>query len=259
MTSRRHRITNRTLGKWHRRLGLGAAVFLILLVVSGLLLNHSHRLGLDQRYIQSSWLLDWYGIHAPQAPTGIALGGHWLSELDKRIYFDAQELPNMRGQLNGAVLLRATVVVAVEDNLWLLTHDGIVIEQLGFGQVVPSGLRALGVDREGRLVAQTAQDFYAADAELSQWRRIAAPVADWGRPMPVPPALREELLRQYRGRGLSTERILVDAHSGRLLGRIGVWLVDLTAVACLGLALSGLWLWTRRRDKTQTPDSRLKF
>ncbi|MCR4346355.1 MAG: PepSY domain-containing protein [Sulfuricaulis sp.] len=247
MTPRRHRITNRTLGAWHRRLGLGAAVFLIFLVVSGLLLNHSRLLGLNQSYIQSSWLLDWYGIHAPEEPAGIALGGRWLSGLDGRIYFDGRELSNMRGRLNGAVVLDHAIAAAVENDIWLLTPDGIVIERLGLAQRVPSGLRALGVDRKGRLVAQTAKGFYAADAELSQWRWIVSPVADWSRPMPVPPALRAELIRQYRGRGLSAERILADTHSGRLLGKIGVWLVDLTAVACLGLALSGLWLWVRRR------------
>lgn len=249
MTPRRHRITNRTLGAWHRRLGLGAAVFLIFLIVSGLLLNHSRRLGLDRSYIQSSWLLDWYGIHAPEPPLGVALGGHWLSGLDGRIYFDGQELSTMRGRLDGAVLLKDAVVAAVEGEVWLLTPDGSVIERLGSAQGVPGGLRALGVDRQGRLVAQSAQGSYAADAELAQWRRVATPVADWSRPTPVPPALREELIRQYRGRGLSAERILADAHGGRLLGKIGVWLVDLTAIACLGLALSGLWLWIRRRDR----------
>jgi hypothetical protein len=153
----------------------------------------------------------------------------------------------MRGRLDGAVLLKDTVVAAVEGELWLLTPDGSVIERLGSAQGVPDGLRALGVDRKGRLVVQSAQGSYAADAALAQWRRVAAPVADWSRPTPVPAALREELIRQYRGRGLSVERILADTHSGRLLGKIGVWLVDLTAVACLGLALSGLWLWVRRR------------
>ncbi len=140
MTPRRHRITNRTLGAWHRRLGLGAAVFLIFLIASGLLLNHSHRLGLDRSYIQSSWLLDWYGIHAPEQPLGVALGGHWLSGLDRRIYFDGQELSTMRGRLDGAVLLKDTVVAAVEGDLWLLAPDGIVIERLGLAQRVPSAM-----------------------------------------------------------------------------------------------------------------------
>lgn len=254
MTPRRHRIANRTLGAWHRRLGLGAAVFLILLIASGLLLNHSHRLGLDRSYIQSSWLLDWYGIHTPQEPVGVALGGRWVSELDGRIYFDGQELSSMRGRLDGAVLLKDMVAAAVAGDLWLLTPDGSVIEQLGGAQGVPDGLGAIGLDHKGRLVAQAARGFYAADAELSQWRRVATPVADWSRPMSLPPALREGLIRQYRGRGLSAERILADVHGGRFLGKIGVWLVDLAAIACLGLALSGLWLWARRREKSRAKD-----
>jgi hypothetical protein len=247
MTAHRHRITNRQLGEWHRRLGLTAAVILILLVVSGLLLNHGHRLGLDRIYVSWPWLLDWYGIHAPEQPRGVALGGHWLSGLDGRVYFDRQELATMRGRLDGAVLLKGAVAAAVEGDLWLLTPDGSVIERLGGAQGVPAGLRALGLDRKGRLVAQAAQGFYAADAELAQWRPVAAPVADWSRLAAVPPALREELIRLYRGRGLSAERLLVDLHAGRFLGAFGVWLVDLTAVACLGLAVSGLWLWSRRR------------
>jgi len=247
MTPRRHRITNRTLGAWHRRLGLGAAVFLILLIASGLLLNHSHRLGLDQSYVQSSWLLDWYGIQLPGETRGVALGVHWLSELGGRVYFNARELPGVRGRLNGAVLREDTIAVAVGDDVWLLTPAGDIIERLGKSHGVPDGLRALGVDRAARLVAQTAHGFYLADGELSQWQRVAPRPAVWGRPVAVPAALRTELIRQYRGRGLSVERLLVDLHGGRILGAFGVWLVDLTAVVCLGLAVSGLWLWSRRR------------
>lgn len=246
MTPPRHRITNRRLGAWHRRLGLGAAVFLILLIASGLLLNHSHRLGLDRSYILSPWLLDWYGIRTPTEPRGVALGAHWVSELDGRIYFDGHELSSLRGRLNGAVALKDTVAAAVDGDVWLLTSDGAVIEQLGAAQGVPSGLRALGVDHGGRLVAQAAQGYYAADGELSKWRRIAPQAVNWARPTEIPPELSAELIRQYRGRGLSVERVLADLHGGRLIGEIGVWLVDLTAIACLGLALSGLWLWARR-------------
>jgi hypothetical protein len=219
---------------------------LILLIASGLLLNHSHRLGLDRSYIQSSWLLDWYGIRTPAEPRGVALGAHWVSELDGRIYFDGQELSNMRGRLHGAVLLKDTVVAAVEGDLWLLTPDGAVIERLDTAQGVPAGLHVLGVDRAGQLVAQATQGYYTADGELSKWRRIAPSAARWARPTEIPPELSAELIRQYRGRGLSVERVLADLHGGRLIGEIGVWLVDLTAIACLGLALSGLWLWARR-------------
>lgn len=210
MTSSRHRLANRQLGAWHRRLGLAAATVLVLLVVSGLLLNHGHRLGLDRIYVQSAWLLDWYGIQPPGEPRGVTLGAHWLSELDGRIYFDARELPGVRGELHGAVQFGDGIAAMVGDETWLLTPAGDVVERLGKSHDVP---------------AQTG----------------------WGRPVALPATLHAELVRQYRGRGLSVERLLLDLHAGRVLGTFGVWLVDLTAIACLGLAVTGLWLWSRRR------------
>ena len=46
----------------HRSLGAGAAVFVIFMVLSGLAINHSNGLGLDQRHVSQSLLLDWYGL-----------------------------------------------------------------------------------------------------------------------------------------------------------------------------------------------------
>lgn len=246
MTAPRGRITNRQLGAWHRRLGLAAAFILTLLVVSGLLLNHSPRLGFAQKYVQSVWLLDWYGIPSPGEPHGTALGAQWLSELRERVYLDTRELPDVRGRLHGAVLLRDGIAASVGDDVWLLTPGGDVIERLGRAHGVPNTIRALGVDQAGRLVVQTPHGVYAGNSDLSAWRRVTPRAISWGRPGAVPAALRVGLLQQYRGRGLSVERVLVDLHSGHILGAIGVWAVDLVALCCLGLAISGLWLWARR-------------
>jgi len=247
MTPRRRGTAERRLGAWHRRLGLAAALVLVLLVVSGLLLNHAPRLGLDRRYVEAAWLLDWYGVHAPAQARGVALGAHWVSELDGRVYFDDRELDSVRGRLHGAVVLADALAVAAADDLWLLTSGGEVVERLGRAHGVPEGLRALGLERDGRLVVQAARGVFVADRALSAWQRRASPPPAWAAPGTIPPALHAELVRRFRGRGLSVERLLADLHGGRLLGDLGVWLVDLTALACLGLALSGLWLGTRRR------------
>ncbi len=248
MTAPRRGIANRQLGAWHRRLGLAAAVILTLLAVSGVLLNHSPHLGLDRMYVQSPWLLDWYGIPSPGEPHGTALGAHWLSELGERVYFDARELPDVEGRLYGAVLLRDGIAASVGEDIWLLTPAGDVIERLGKAHGVPDAIRALGVDQAGRLVVQTPQGVYATNSDLSIWHRVPPSAARWGRPAAVPTALQVELVRQYRGRGLNVERVLVDLHSGRIVGAIGVWIVDVVALCCLGLAISGLWLWARRRQ-----------
>ena len=51
-----------TLTIWHRRLGLTAALFVLLLATTGLALNHTDGLRLDERYVGAGWLLRWYGI-----------------------------------------------------------------------------------------------------------------------------------------------------------------------------------------------------
>jgi len=59
--------------------------------------------------------------------------------------------------------------------------------------------------------------------------------------------LREQLLRLYRGKGLPLERVIIDIHSGRILGQAGVLLVDFMALLFLSLAMSGVWMWYKYR------------
>ena len=56
----------RSLYIWHRYMGLAAALFVIVLAVTGLALNHTQELGLDSNYVKSGALLNWYGVQAPE-------------------------------------------------------------------------------------------------------------------------------------------------------------------------------------------------
>jgi uncharacterized iron-regulated membrane protein len=62
----------------------------------------------------------------------------------------------------------------------------------------------------------------------------------------------------WRGTGLSLERVLLDLHSGRILGEAGVWLVDAAALLFLLLAGSGVWLWGRRRASARVHERDIK-
>ena len=43
-------------------MGVSAAIFVILVTTTGILLNHTESFQFDSRHIQSDWVLDWYGI-----------------------------------------------------------------------------------------------------------------------------------------------------------------------------------------------------
>ncbi|HED18424.1 MAG TPA: PepSY domain-containing protein, partial [Gammaproteobacteria bacterium] len=61
---RKQRFKLRSFYVWHRYMGVGAAAFMLVIAVTGVLLNHTEGLQLDSRHVQSNWILDWYGIQA---------------------------------------------------------------------------------------------------------------------------------------------------------------------------------------------------
>ena len=90
---------------------------------------------------------------------------------------------------------------------------------------------------------------WLADADLLNWQQteesITAPL--WSSSEPTPDKLQQSITHKYRGEGLSLERVLLDLHSGRIFGTIGVLVYDLLALALGFLSISGLILWLRSR------------
>ena len=76
----------------------------------------------------------------------------------------------------------------------------------------------------------TGEEQDVADESLLGWEETRdAPVP---RAAEAPPAdALDAALAAYRGIGLPWERVVLDLHSGRILGRLGPWLMDAAAVA----------------------------
>ena len=246
--SRHHRWI-RALYLWHRRLGVAAALLVILLAVTGILLNHTDRLGLANRPVHNALLLDWYGIRAPEPPSGWQANGHWFTALDGTLFLDDRPVTEARGALRGVAALPplGAYLLAFDRNLLLLDESGRVIEWMA----PPAGLddRILGLagPHDGLPVLVTRTGAWIPDAELATWR----PLAGTDIPSPKPPAalpspLGHRIAQWARSRRISMERLLLDLHSGRLFGRHGPWVMDAAALLLLLLAVSGGFLWLRQ-------------
>jgi hypothetical protein len=236
----------RSLYIWHRYFGLAAVLFVVVLCTTGIALNHTDSLRLDSRYVRSDALLDWYGIHAPASIRSYRAGACTISQVGDQVYWNTRRLPAIEARLQGAVSFAGLVIVALEDSLLLFTEQGELIEQLGTAAGVPAPVRAIGLTTGG-LVVKTTTGSYRTEENLLDWK--AAPDGDitWAAAQVPAEELAQALHNAYRGSGLPLERVLLDLHSGRILGEPGVWLVDTAAVLFLILAGSGVWLWVRRR------------
>jgi len=237
----------RSLYIWHRYFGITAAVFVVVLSVSGLLLNHTEELELDSSYVKSGFLLNWYGIHAPQGLTSFTSGTVTITAVGEQIFWGAKHLPNVSAPLVGMLTYGDLVVIASGGSLSLYTSDGELVEKLDQVAGVPDGILALGVTSQALLAIKTAQGVYLTNESMLEWHRDNESDVLWSKISPLPVELESGLQRSYRGIGLSAERLMLDLHSGRILGRAGVYLVDAAAIIFLLLAVSGVWLWARRQ------------
>mgnify|MGYP001550032937 CR=1 FL=1 len=237
----------RSLYMWHRWLGLAAAAFVIMLSLSGLLLNHTGELQLDSRHVHSRNLLDWYGISPPGNMRSFPVGRNIVTQVGDRIYWNTTQVPQLSARLIGAVDFTDFAVIAIEGELLLFSDRGGLIERLGGAAGVPAGMQAVGVTPHGTLAIHAAHGYYQTDDMFLEWTETDSLDAEWAQAVTPAAELRAALEQAWRGSGLSVERVLLDIHSGRILGSWGIYLVDAAAILFLVLAASGVWLWSRRR------------
>lgn len=238
----------RSLFLWHRYVGLLAAAFVATLAVSGVLINYSDDLRLANHYVQTDWLLERYGISPPAIAGGYAAGNHWITQVGERTYFDLQEIDGVTGPLRGAVLLSNKVAIAAGDQLLLLTPQGELIDRLSSTEGMPDDVQAVGV-AEGNTVLHTLHGDYRTDDEFLAWRPSTAQGARWAVNSPLPKALRSNLVKEYRGKVVSWERLLLDLHSGRFFGKAGVIAMNVAGLFLLVLAISGVWHFFQRKRR----------
>jgi PepSY-associated TM region len=235
------------LKTWHRAAGLFAAVFLLLLTVTGLLLMHTDDLDLDRRHVGADRLLDWYGIHPAPPPLSFAVDDHWITQVGDRLYFDTRFVSRVDGLLIGALPAGSEILAATTGSLLLLTVEGSIAEKLGATAGVPSDLSHLGTTADGAIVVRSAHaqfvfDPLAGSIQTDAERRPTR----WCDAAPAPAAMQRSINHGYRGSGLSLERIILDLHTGRLFGAAGVLLINLSSILLLILVFSGVVLWWRR-------------
>lgn len=207
----------------HRWAGATLVAFVLFLAITGIALNHSGDLGLDRKTISWSWLLEAYGMGAPEPYAGMTAIGELL-------------------------------VVGDGERAHVLLASGELVESLDLGSVLPGAIERVG-RAAGRAVLQSDGALFRSDAEITSfepWAAGAASHVEWSPEVqPDAPGL-ESIDTAWRGHGLTIERVLLDLHSGRILSLGGRLLLDVIALGLIVLSISGLVLARRRNGNGRT-------
>lgn len=230
----------------HRTLGASAAVFVLFMALSGLTINHAQDLELDRKHISQSLLLDWYGMGDPGQIRSYKAGGNWLSFAGSGVYFNGNFLSSLSNGV-GAVFTGEFLVAAGSDELLLVDPEGGLVERIPWDQPDSGMIDSIGLLENGAVLVRCGTRLWRADAQMLQWEPLeeTAVAAGWSQLAGEPREIREAVIRQYRGAGLSVERLLLDLHSGRIFGPAGILVYDLLALIVGFLAISGIILWIR--------------
>ena len=214
-----------------------------IVAITGVLLNHTDALDLPNTTIRFAPVVAAYGLDSEANARHVQLGATALTQVENLLYLGDDAIGELQAQLVGAVVADAGIMVAARSELQLFTADGKLIERMlpAFG--LPTPIEQLGIDAAGHAMLRTGGATYRFNAQLFEWQidadatLQAAEVLDgvrpeFGHPPPTP--------------GVSLEHLLLDLHTGRLLGRAGPWLNDLAAFGLCLLAATGLWMALRR-------------
>ncbi|WP_430460121.1 PepSY domain-containing protein [Thalassolituus sp. LLYu03] len=232
--------------QWHRRFGLLVAPVVLMLVITGILINHSQGLGWSTAPVYSKVLGALYSIPDEPVqrafPMGTEAGDHWLLQSGEHLYLDAQPVQHCE-QLLSAAAWTLGMAALCDDALLLLTPDGELIERItDFPPAAQLGAAA------GRLTLVGRDGEWLLDDDSLEWQPLEVD-ADWAEEQTLPDDLRARINAVLPLPGLTLERVLLDVHSGRLFGDWGVWLVDAAAILMLFLAFSGSLTWLARKLK----------
>ena len=233
---------------WHRRIGLAAFILVIILAITGIMLNHTEELKLDESYVESSLLLGWYGLDPEGEAISYDIGEHVISVLDHLVFFNSYPVTKTEQTFHGAVKAEQLIVLAFDTELVLLTHEGELVERMPTGHSF-SNIQRIGIKYKRPVIETSDPLYYMADEHILDWDVITNEDIAWAQKTTLNQTKMTVLLESFRGRGLTRERVVLDLHSGRFFGEYGTYVMDAAAVALLWLSCSGLWVWWRRRVK----------
>lgn len=245
------------LHRWHRRLGLLAILFVSLLSVTGILLNHPQFFSLTQSYPQSSWLLKPYESTLPAISQGYqAQNGLWFYQQAGNLYADQQTLLPCQN-LSAAVALSQSWFFVCSSQWWWLDSDLQVLDSFNPSDFLMNStssgdsstieLLTFSTDNHAeQVLLQINSRWHALDFDNLSLSNIDSDGSDviWSA---------KPLAKQYqmRNQHIHYQRLLLDMHSGRWfaywLGDMAVWWVDFIALLLILLGLSGGWIWWSRR------------
>lgn len=231
---------------WHRRLGTWVAPIILMLSITGILINYSQDLGWGSSPIYSRIIGHLYGVNPPKVQSGFKAGTKWIYQSGDQILVDQLPLTHCTKQLQSGGIYQEYITILCNNQIFLFDENGEIIEVI---RDVPAKPNRLSAAPGGLIVEANNEQYFWSEME-GTWAK-ATPEANpsWYSEQSIPSKTSAKLTNALPLPGISKERFVLDLHSGRLFGGIGTLVINLTGVITCVLAFSGFLSWMKRKFK----------
>jgi len=240
------RVTKKSINQIHKFTGIAVCVFLIHLSITGIFLNHTEDLGLDEKYTASPMILALYNISMPSQEESFLVDNIFISRFGDQVFMGNQPIIKSENPIIGAALSNQVLFIAFPNEMVLLTQEGELIERISSTAELPENIQKLGVS-EGILYLKTPNKLWQSSDQAQAWELSDSNFNDWSNEVIMPDQQTKQIEMYFSGKGVSLEQFFLDLHNGNIIKGFGKWLLDIIAIFLLLLSISGIWIWLKKR------------
>lgn len=233
---------NKLFRRLHRRVGIASMLFLALLAVTGIILNHAQEWRLYDKRLPSSVASIFYPELAATTVFQYQFEELNLYQIEQAIYLEQDQLAlSCSAEISGAALVGSSLWVSCGNSLSLFQSDGVLVEKL---TLAVDGISALARCQQALCVLQQ-DDWYLFDEASLQLDKVEG-AQNYAVEKPQTTQLDASAFG-YTPAELNVGRLISDIHSGAIAGAVGKLFVDLIGIIILFLSLTGLYLWVIKK------------
>ena len=240
------RVTKKSINQIHKFTGIAVCIFLIHLSITGIFLNHTEDLGLDEKYTASPMILALYNISMPSQEESFLVDNIFISRFGDQVFMGNQPIIKSESPIMGAAFSNQILTIALANEMVLLTQEGELIERISSTAELPENIQKLGVS-EGILYLKTPNKLWQSSDQAQAWELSDSNFNDWSNEVIMPDQQTKQIEMYFSGKGVSLEQFFLDLHNGNIIKGFGKWLLDIIAIFLLLLSISGIWIWLKKR------------
>ena len=240
------RVTKKSINQIHKFTGIAVCVFLIHLSITGIFLNHTEDLGLDEKYTASPMILALYNISIPSQEESFVVDNVFISRFGDQVFMDNQPIIKSESPIMGAAFSNQILTIAFQNEMVLVTQEGELIERISSASELPENIQKLGVS-EDILYLKTPDQLWQSSDQAQAWELSDSNFNDWSNEVVMSDQQTKQIEMYFSGKGVSLEQFFLDLHNGNIIKGFGKWLLDIIAIFLLLLSISGIWIWLKKR------------